>query len=244
MRIIFTIAVSIIFTVLISLNCFAEKVVFSTTVYPPYLTNENGKISGLQADVVRAVCKHLGVEPVIKVLPWERALHQVKNGQVDGVFMPVYTKERAEYIHYTSESPTSAINVISAKKGSGIKASSLDDLKGMTVGMIRGYSYGEKFDNFQKINKEPVNANDNLIKKLARGRNKLVASDQGIIKYLGEKEGFEVETVITLQNKPQFIGFSKAIGKKGIELAERFSKAIKELKENGVIGQIESKYLD
>lgn len=230
---------------MLPLTACGETISFTTTEFPPYVIVEDGNISGLEVEIVSELCRRLGMEPDIKVLPWARALQYVKGGTADGVLMPAYTEERAEYLYYTSESPVRERIAIMAKKGSGIKASALDDLNGMTVGVVIEYSYGKAFDSFDGLKKDSSTDNKMLLKKLAGNRHPLVAYDEIVMKYLARETGLcEVETVLVLDENPQFIGFSKALGKKSADFAEKFSSAIRQMKDDGTLGQIERKYFE
>jgi polar amino acid transport system substrate-binding protein len=219
-----------------------EKISFTATDFPPYVMVEGEEIFGYNVDVLREVCKRLGVKPEIEVLPWERALQMVKFGKADGIFMPVYTKERAEYMYFTSESSGTEKIAIMAKKGSGITASTLTDLQGMKIGIVRGYSYGKEFDNYKGFIKDISNSNEILLKKLAVGRNQVVASDEAVLKHYARKVGVEVEIILRLFSNPHYIGFTKTLGKISEERAKRFSSALRQVKEDGTFKQIESKY--
>jgi len=230
---------------MLPLTAFGERISFTTTDFPPYVIVEDGNISGLEVEIVRELCRRLGMEPDIEVFPWKRALLYVKEGTADGVLMPAYTEERAEYMYFTSESPVRERIAIMAKKGSGIKASSLDDIKGKAVGVVIGSSYGKAFDSFEGLKKDSSTGSEMLLKKLAGNRHPLVVCDEIVLKYLARKTGLcEVETVLVLDENPQFIGFSKAPGKKGEDLTEKFSSAIRQMKEDGTLKKIESKYFE
>jgi polar amino acid transport system substrate-binding protein len=133
--------------------------------------------------------------------------------------------------------------VILAPKGSGMKINSLDDLKGKVVGAVRGYAYDPKFDNEKGIEKAECNDDAELVKIFAKGRVSLAAgADEGSMKYLCKKAGFEAEVVYVLNEMPSYIAFSKAKGERGKALNEKFSQALRQLKDEGFIKKIESKY--
>ncbi|CAN2043640.1 hypothetical protein GMMP1_1160030 [Candidatus Magnetomoraceae bacterium gMMP-1] len=121
-----------------SANVLAGKLVFAISIWPPYTMSENGQVSGLDIEIVRKLCNHLGLEAEFQLLPWKRALNYVKNGKTDAILAPRYTKERAEFLYYTSESINIEKTVLISLKGSGIKITGLDDLKGKIVGVVKG----------------------------------------------------------------------------------------------------------
>lgn len=221
----------------------ADKLVFVTSAQPPYVMSENGQPAGLDIDIIRELCRRLGVEAEIQVLPWKRALYHTEKGEADAIFAPRHTEERAKFLYYPSEPFILERTVILAPKGSGIKINSIDDLKGKVVGVVRGYSYDPKFDTEKGIEKVECNDDEELVKIFAKGRISLAAgSDEGTMKYLCKKAGFEAETVYVLNDAPTYIAFSKAKGEKGKALTEKFSQALGQLKNDGFFKKIESKY--
>lgn len=221
----------------------AEKVSFATTEFPPYVIVNGNALSGFYVDIARELCRRLGLQPDIQVLPWSRGLEYVKTGRVDGILMPVYTPERTAYMYFTEESSGRERISILTRRGSGIQAKSLDDLKGMMVGTVFGYSYGKEFDSYGDIRKDVSPDNYLLIRRLALGRYSLVASDEGVLKYLARKIGsVDVDTVLVLYDNPAYIGFSMAIGPRGKTLAERFSNALRKMKQDGTYARLEHRY--
>ncbi len=220
-----------------------EKIVFVTSDQPPYVMSEKGQPSGLDIDIVQELCSRLGVEAEIRVLPWKRALKNAEKGEADAIFAPRNTEERAAFLYYPSEPLIIERTVILAPKGSGIKINSLDDLKGKVVGVVRGYAHDPKFDNEKGIEKAECNDDTELVKIFSNGRVSLIAgSDEGSLRYVCKQSGFEAETVYVLNEAPTYIAFSKAKGEKGKALTEKFSQALRQLKEEGFIKKIESKY--
>jgi len=222
----------------------AEKLVFIASEWPPYAMQEKGQPTGMQVEVVLSLGKRLGFDIEIQILPWKRALMRVEKGEADAVFTPFRTEEREKYMYFTAEPLIIQKLAIVAKKGSGIKAAKIDDLKGKAVGVVRGYVYGSEFDNYQGFKrKDPSKDDRQLIKKFVNNRVPLImSSDEGVTRYLCKQAGVEIETVYVLNETPGYIGFSKTLGEKGKTLAEKFSQALRQLKEEGVIQKIEGKY--
>jgi len=65
-------------TVFVALLClpgisFAEKIVVYSAVYPPYQIDHNGKLTGINTEMVRAIFQYSDVPFEIKYVPWSRA---------------------------------------------------------------------------------------------------------------------------------------------------------------------------
>lgn len=222
---------------------FAEKIVFVSTDWPPYVMSENGKTTGIDTEIVLELCKRLGVEAEIQILPWKRALKTVEKGEADAIFAPRHNEERAAFLYYPSEPLNIEKTVILARKGSGIEVAGPDDLKGKAVGTVRGYTYDPKFDTYKDIEKIECNDDAELVKIFSKGRVPLAAScDEATLRYLCKKAGFDAETVYVMNETPSYIAFSKAKGEKSKSLCDRFSEALRQLKPEGFIEKIQAKY--
>ncbi len=125
----------------------AEKLVIATTEWPPYVFMENGKLTGIDVEIIQEVCKRNGIESDIQMVPWKRALKEVEEGRMDAIFAPIYTEERAKFLYYPTEPLNIEQNVFLSLKGSGVKAFKLDELKDKSVGLVRGYKFTPEFDN-------------------------------------------------------------------------------------------------
>jgi len=225
------------------LGALAEEVVFATSQWPPYSMLEDGKQTGMNMEIVRELCKRLGFESKIQIFPWKRALMYVKKGEVDAIFSARHTQERAKFLYYPSEAINKERTIILALKGSGIKATKLDDLKGKTIGVVRGYAYGSEFNNHQGLKKMLCNDDDQLVRIFAKKRTELAAGmDEGSMRFLCKKAGIETEVVHVLEETVSYVAFSKAIGERGKILAEKFGEALRQLKKEGFIEKVQSKY--
>ncbi len=220
----------------------AEKLVFATATQSPYIISENGQLTGMDIDIVREICKRLKIEPEIRLLPWTRALNYVEHGKCDAIFTPIRNEEREKILYYSSEPLRVEKTAIIALKGTGLKVSKIDELKGKNIGVVRGYTYGPEFDNYQEVKKIECDDDNQLVTIFAKKRIELVTGDEGTMKYLCKKAGIESEAVYVLSEAPAYIGFSKKLGEKGKALADKFSEALKKLKEEGFIEKVQSKY--
>ncbi len=222
----------------------AEKIVFATAVWPPYMMMKNEQLSGLDTEIVKEVCKRLKIEAEFQVLPWKRAVMYVKKGRVDAIFALRHTQKRAKFAFYPSEPILMEKTVILARKGSSIKITKLDDLKDKIIGIVRGYAYSPEFDKQQGLKRMVCDSDELMIKMLGKKRIDLAAgADEGSMRYLCKKNGVEAEVVYVLNEVPGYIAISKkAMGEKGKTLAEKFAETLRQMKKEGIIEKIKSKY--
>ena len=64
----------------------AQQVQLLTESYPPFNHVVDGKLTGVGADVMKAIIKELGEQPEIRVLPWKRAYNRVQEEANVGLF--------------------------------------------------------------------------------------------------------------------------------------------------------------
>jgi len=236
-----------VFVFLFSINASAEKIVMAVMDdFTPFQYEENNQAVGIDADMIREACKRLGIELELKVMPWKRALVNAEKGRVSGMLTALYTKERAGFLYFTKEGVHTQKNIIMAKKGSGLKIKSLDDLKGKGIGVIRNFSYGPDFDNYQGLNKVVCDNQKEMIRILERGRIDLaVGSEKPFIfnsRQLKFHDRFEVAHVIT--EYQVFTVFSKkATGERGEQLAKDFDDVYRKIKKEGLDQKFIDKYL-
>lgn len=238
---------TLILLVCLPAGALAEKLIISTTEWPPVTIMKDGELTGFATEIVQEVFKRMDIEPEFQIVPWQRAVAYVRDGSAHGIFAPKKTEERLGFLYFCSEPLYMEKLVIIARKGSNIKAAGLEDLKDMIFGVVRGYSYGSVFDGYPGLKKDIADNDRQLLIKLDRSRTDLAAGEEGNFRFLGKEfGGFEsrFETVYILSEDPNYMAFSKTLGEKGKALAEKFSQIQRQLKQEGMIQKIESKYFE
>ncbi|MFZ6648118.1 substrate-binding periplasmic protein [Undibacterium sp. TJN25] len=121
--------------------------------------------------IFNVVEQDIGVEFDIRIYPWPRALANARDGE-GLVFGLAKTRERSQVFHFTEPVFASYVWLVT-RSDSAFPFSGVADLKGRSVGVVRGVSYGDEFD--QQKNKvfrlEEDNASlSSRLQKLARRR--------------------------------------------------------------------------
>ncbi len=173
-----------LFFLLNSVGQTARSVNLVCDIWPPYQMKSRDGMSGFSVDVVTAVFGRMDVEiEGVTSFPWKRALVMVEHGRADALFSANYTPDRAVFARYPEEMLVNSPWVIWTR---GEKITSLDELKGRTIGVVNGYSYTPEFWDFiethctvQKVHSDEVN-----FKKLAAGRIDATVAEFGNGHYL------------------------------------------------------------
>jgi ABC-type amino acid transport substrate-binding protein len=106
---------------------------------PPFIfEDDKGNFSGISSGYLAAISERLGIKiRTVKGLTWTQVLEQVKSGGVDVLPAVVRTAEREKFLNFTKPFISLPIVVATLKKGQFVD--SLSDLKGLRVGVVKGY---------------------------------------------------------------------------------------------------------
>jgi len=221
-----------IFFVLFPVSVEAEEVVLAYDEYPPLNYTEDGKAQGEIIDLVREAGQRLGVKTIFIKQPFARALQEVEFRGVDGILGVVKTKERQKFLYYPSTGHTQDGPALFAHMQSGMKVTSLEDTRGLVVGVIRGYRYGEGVLESLGGEIRYVKDGGTLYKMIAEHRFDLGLGYQLSAEYFLNKipGGDQVKPVVKLPTLSLHLVFSKKLGPRGLELAESFSQEINQIK--------------
>jgi len=126
--------------------------------------------SGYSWDVFRASLHKMGYSIHLSITPWARALHSLQSGKVDILFPAGKSVERLKVFDYSKESISDVHFVIYVNADSKIQWRDLSSLEGLTVGVKRGFNYGDRWNSTTDIIKYDVNGSQQGFKMLASNR--------------------------------------------------------------------------
>lgn len=110
--------------------------------YPPFnYYDEEGRLTGFNVDLARAICRELAVECDINTAEWSTLVPSLKNNEADAVIasMAITGKALAD-VDFTSRYYTTHARFV-GKAGSGFKEISVETLQGERIAVIRGSSH-------------------------------------------------------------------------------------------------------
>lgn len=142
---------------------------------------------GMSGAVAKAVAARFGHAIKMEYYPWKRAMQVGGNDPGFAGYFPAYhTSERARQCHFSAPMGQSTVG-LAMLTAAPVTWRSLDDLAGVTLGVVLGYSNGEAFDDMVRNGKLTVDAsvNDTInLKKLLAGRVGAVVIDKAVLRYL------------------------------------------------------------
>ncbi len=221
-----------------------------TEEYPPYNFTENGKITGVSTDVVRAVLKEVGLEADIKSYPWPRAWRMALENENTMIYSISKVADRKDMFKWIGVVAPADNYLFALKKREDIKIVDLDDAKKYMIGTVRNdvadaYLIKNGFAVGGNIERGP-NYELNM-KKLLSGRIDLWFCAELVGNYLLKKHGYNPKETV---RKAYFMddvvgdGFYMAFSKSTPDyIVEKFRKAIEKVKKDGTYSRILKNYL-
>ncbi|WP_223271671.1 substrate-binding periplasmic protein [Colwellia hornerae] len=240
-------AIGLLFTAML-LPADAATVSIRADDWFPMNGDPSGKEQGYMIDMATAIFTAAGHTVDYKVMPWERAVKSVREGQFDCV-VGAYPEDAPDFIFPTVSWGMDGTGYY-VKNESAWQFTGFDSLLSQKVGVISGYAYGEEFDALIKSRPDvfkDVSGKDALeknFKKLANNRIDVVVESVAVANAKLKALGFNSTLKIAGTNSekaPIYIACSpvKSTSKMYIELVE---KGTVTLRESGQLKVILDKY--
>lgn len=234
----------------------AETLRLVTLESPPLEYSREGRVMGINVEIVREALRRTGRAATVELVPWRRALEMVRGGQADGIIDAGYTPERGTYLHFPLEN-IYLEEIFAFKPASADLAleESLDNVGNYRVGVVRGSFYGARMDSAlrRELFKEVQAARDveSLARMLLAGRvdmflgvrmavedilRRMGADDRvGLVPQAGTRQP------LILDYSPTYVAFSKQTVP--AEVAAEVTRALRDMKRDGTFERIRMRYL-
>ncbi|MBC7713175.1 MAG: transporter substrate-binding domain-containing protein [Rhizobacter sp.] len=123
--------------------------------YPPVVwAGRDGKLEGIAVELLELIAKDANIKVVFSnVDTWGRAQEEVKAGRIDILLPPYKTEERIALYNYAADAFMMDETVVFVRKGQQFKFEELKDLLKYPGVAIINDSFGTKFDDMEKVNK-------------------------------------------------------------------------------------------
>ncbi|MGQ3054561.1 MAG: substrate-binding periplasmic protein [Roseateles sp.] len=202
---------------------------------PPFMyAGRDGQPRGVYPLLLRAVFARLGVPLRVICLPWTRALAGLERAEhgVGGLYA---TAERLARCDFSQPLHVETLKIY-ARRGGLRVFDRIDDLRGLRVGVLRGWSYGDAFDAAHRAGlflAEPVASDVQNFGKLERGfLDVAVVIEQSGEALLASGEFPSVRSLPNpLTENPTFIAFNKSAQQR--RLLTRVDEQLEKLRRSG-----------
>ncbi len=225
-----------------SQDFFSQEIVGVNDSWAPFAMQ--GKDEGMAVDIVTEAFKTQGYNFKFKLMPWARAIHEVRKSRVDILVATWFTEERAEYLQFSQPYFYNQIRFIKLK-GDPFEYFGMASLTGKKIGIVRSYGYGDDFLHSNVFQREPVVDVLSNLKKLISGRIDLTLGEPLVTQYLLTKEGMEQDDFEfsegPFSEKSLHISVSKD-HPDAEKILRTFNLGLKEIKTNGVYLKILLRY--
>ncbi|WP_031480236.1 substrate-binding periplasmic protein [Maridesulfovibrio frigidus] len=223
----------------------SQELLLITDPFPPYNYEEDGKAYGIQYELVAATLKKMDRPFTIKFVPWKRALLKAKNKVSDALPGVLKTDERSQWLIFPEEPVMITKVVIFHRKEDNFQYKNLSSLTGKRVGTVKGYYYGEEFDQSTLFIRDEVSSLKQNFQKLIAGRIDLVVAFKPVGLYtlykLNRSDKVSYNPTPVYQSG-MYMAFTQKPGNE--QLAAEFSRILKEIKKTpGYVKSLRKKYI-
>lgn len=226
---------------------YAEKLdIFVDNSYPPYMYGEGeGDAQGLYPKLLEEVISITGFDSKIVAVPWKRAL--LYGGAGVAAVGGAYKNEKRLKIYDYSAPLYEEKMVIFVNKEQTFEFNGIDDLAGKTIGVNRGWSYGQTFDDAREAGLFEVNVRADFsenFKMLELGRIDCLILDQlsgeSYIEHLGWGDKIvSLPTPFSLNNG--YLIIPKEM--KMTEFLKKFDASLEAMRASGIYQNIVQEFI-
>jgi len=217
-----------------------DKIVLATLDWEPYVGSQM-KDQGYLAVLVRQAFNRRDIDVDIQFHQWSRVIGLAKKGRVDGYFPEYYSDSITRYARFSNPIPAGPLGLFSRKE-SQIKFTTLKDLKGYRIGIVKGYINSREFDAADFLDKHPVKDDLSNLRLLLAGRVDLIAADKYVgfhllRRHMSDKISRIRFLPVILDQKNIFVCISTKIKKTGYFL-NIFNKGLGEMAIDGTLDRL------
>lgn len=185
---------------LLASSATADKLRLVANTWPPF-TDQSLLNGGLATDLVSTALARAGYSSEYRQVPWARALHGLGTGSYDVLVNAWFAEERTELGQFSAPYLVNRVRLLK-RKNSRIGFDSLADLAPYSIAVVRGYAYGQAFDNDASLHKIPVLGFASAARMLHAGRVSLTLEDEYVARYYLNNEPDNLRAELEFLPKP------------------------------------------
>ena len=205
--------------------------------YAPFTYHDkDGKLTGYDVEVTRAVADKLGIKVEFKETQWDSMMAGLKAGRFDVVANQVGLTSPERQATFDKSEPYSWSGaVLVARNDSTIKSPA--DIKGIKAAQSLSSNYGEKAKEAQ-AELVPVDGLAQSLTLIEQKRADVTFNDElAVLDYLKNKPDAGVKIVWSAPSEEK-VGSGLIVNKGNDEAVAKFSEAVKQLKADGTLKKL------
>jgi polar amino acid transport system substrate-binding protein len=167
--------------------------------WAPYCGRHDAAQPGYGVELVKQIFEAAGYSLVYRIKPWTRAIADTRAGKHNAI-IGAFKEEAPDFV-FPEEEFGVAVYAVYARAGNDWKYDGLASLRGLSIGVIKDYSYGEAFNSYFKKNTARVqyvhgqNPLYQNLRKLLSGRIDVLIAVEDVISYKAKEMGVSAEIV-------------------------------------------------
>jgi len=214
-----------------------------TEEYPPVTFMKDGKVAGFVTDVVREIIARQGIPDKIRLTSWDEAYKMALSNPNVVLFSAERTEKREKLFQWVGPVGKNSA-IFYAKKGSGIRISSLEDARKIAAIATTTDWFTEqdlKSKGFTNLVSSPLPVTN--VRQLMNGEVQLSVFTDITIPEIVKNAGYgmdDIEPVFTVSNTHFYIAMSLGTP---LETVKKWQSALDGLKADGTFEKIYRSYL-
>jgi ABC-type amino acid transport substrate-binding protein len=217
---------------------------FLTENYKPFNYTENSSVTGLAPEVLKEICKQLGIPYEVTVLPWNEGYQMARENDHAVLFSTVLNAERKKLFKWAG--PIASVDwIFYASSQNQVALNTLDDAKQAgKIGVIKDYAIEQYLLQQGFTNLYYCTDHVQAFDKLLKGEINLFPSDR----YTAEaalqtlnKSIYTVTNELTIMTDMVYFAFNSNIPD---DVVADFQSEIDRLKENGILLKLYRQFMN
>ena len=220
----------------------SRPVVLACNDFPPLKIENPGPdgLRGKDVEAITEIARRSGLQLEPRFMPWNRAYAEASEGAIDGLCSCSFREDRVELFHFSDAIGETSVGVFNRAKGSNPAVTSIDDLRGRSIGVVKGYNLEKELAD-AGLSYETVSSDSLAHKMLDNGRFDHLYSFKAPINFLLRGSHHRDVAYTEFRNSPYFICLSKAVADTA-EMMPRINAAIAVMRADGSFDEIERRY--
>ena len=220
-----------------------SEVQMLTEEYPPVTFMKDGKVTGFVTDIVREIIASQGIPDHIRLASWDEAYNVALSNPNVVLFSAERTEKRENLFQWVGPVGKNSA-IFYAKKGSGIRISSLEDAKKIAAIATTTDWFTEQYlkgKNFTNLVSSPLPVTS--VKQLMNGEVQISVFTDITIPEIVKNAGYsmaDLEPVFTVSNTYLYIAVSLGTPD---EMVRKWQSVLDGLKADGTFEKIYRRYL-